>query len=264
MFNEIVVNLDRMIPDWHNASERVGWNILVFMLEGQAQYLINGEEFVLSAGEILFIPIYSIRSGRNYDGQPHLKYTVLFTQVTAFEDEPDFIQSHEYHVIRVSNMEYYKHRIEKIFTELREGHRTKHYICKGILQELLGLLGKEMSESDIAPMKLHFVKTLKSYIIHHYREPIEINELARLIHRSPNYTTSIFKEVMGHSPIQYVHYLRIMDACDFLTVTDMTIASISDYLGYYDSAYFSKTFKKIMSMSPREYVRKQTSSRIQS
>ncbi|GBF71867.1 AraC family transcriptional regulator [Paenibacillus sp. 598K] len=259
--DELFVNLDKMIPDWHTAAERIGWNIVVFMLEGTAHYWINGEEILLNANEILFMPIHSIRSGSNYNGQPHLKYTVLFTQTLPFQDEPDFLKRQHYFIIRARNMNYYKHRIEKMFSELREGHRARNYICKGILQELLGLLEKEMDESNLAPMKVQYAETIKNYLLAHYREPIEIDTLARLIHRSPNYTISIFKEKMGHSPIQYVHYLRIMDACDFLMVTDMTISAISDHLGYYDPSYFSRTFKKFMSMSPREYVMKHVESR---
>ncbi|MBD2846543.1 helix-turn-helix transcriptional regulator [Paenibacillus sp. IB182496] len=254
MFNEVTVNLDKMIPDWHTAAERIRWHIVVLMIEGQAHYVINNEEVILSPGQILFIPLHSERSGKNVAGQPHHKYTVLFNLSAPFKDEPDYLSRKTYFVLRVNNFEYYKHRIEKMFAELREEQPLRYFICKGILQELLGLLGKEMRESTIAPMKLSYVKAMKDYLIDHYREAIEIDDLARLIHRSPNYTISIFKEVMGQSPIQYIHYLRIMEACNLLTDTDMTVSSISEHLGYYDPSYFSKTFKKFMSTSPKAFI----------
>ncbi|MBT2738781.1 helix-turn-helix transcriptional regulator [Bacillus sp. ISL-7] len=44
-----------------------------------------------------------------------------------------------------------------------------------------------------------------------------------------------------------------MEACNLLLNTDMTVVAISDYLGYYDTSYFSRMFKKLASMSPKEF-----------
>ncbi|MFD0714769.1 helix-turn-helix domain-containing protein [Paenibacillus sp. GCM10027626] len=78
--------------------------------------------------------------------------------------------------------------------------------------------------------------------------------MAHLIHPSPNYTIAIFREVIGSSPINYIHQLRIMEACSLLINSDMTVAEISNHLGYYDTSYFFRIFKKYTSMSPTEFM----------
>ena len=99
------------------------------------------------------------------------------------------------------------------------------------------------SKTELPPSKRNYADTIKSYLLDHYREPIEIDKLAKLIHRSPNYATALFKEVYGHSPIRYMHQLRVLEACGLLLHSDMTIAHIAHYLGYYDTSYFYRMFK---------------------
>ncbi|WP_368659514.1 AraC family transcriptional regulator [Metabacillus halosaccharovorans] len=55
-------------------------------------------------------------------------------------------------------------------------------------------------------------------MLENYRKNIEIEQLAKLINRSQSYTISIFKELMGQSPIRYIHQLRIIEACNLLLI----------------------------------------------
>ncbi|GKX28577.1 hypothetical protein SH1V18_10570 [Vallitalea longa] len=68
--------------------------------------------------------------------------------------------------------------------------------------------------------------------------------------------TSIYqcvKKNFGLSLMQYIRYERIQKAKKLLENTDLMIKEIADMVGYEDYNYFSKDFKKISSMSPREY-----------
>jgi AraC-like DNA-binding protein len=137
---------------------------------------------------------------------------------------------------------------------MRGDKKHSDFICLGILQELIGLFARELESPTITPIKVKYAKIIERYLIENYRKPIEIDQLAKLIHRSPGYTISVFKEVIGLSPIKYIHQLRVIEACNLLLNTDMTVVAISEYLGYYDPSYFSRTFKKLTSISPKEFI----------
>lgn len=100
------------------------------------------------------------------------------------------------------------------------------------------MLAREFEQPEVSPMKLKYAQKIQQYLLEHYREQVQIHELASLIRRSPNYTISIYREVTGQSPIRYLHQLRIIEACNLLLNSDMSISSISSYLGYYDTSYF--------------------------
>ncbi len=64
-----------------------------------------------------------------------------------------------------------------------------------------------------------------------------------------------FQKQYGVSPVLYRTERRIAAACRLLTLTTMTHQRIAVYLGFSDEFYFSKRFKQVMGISPREYRR---------
>lgn len=62
-----------------------------------------------------------------------------------------------------------------------------------------------------------------------------------------------YKELTGLSPLQHFLHLRMGRACRLLDSTDRTIQSLAEELGYDDAHYFSRVFRKMTGMSPREY-----------
>lgn len=62
-----------------------------------------------------------------------------------------------------------------------------------------------------------------------------------------------FKQASGKSPIQYLQQVRIDNAKELLKTSNLSISEIAYSVGYPDNSYFSALFKKIMSLSPKEY-----------
>ncbi|HNW55438.1 MAG TPA: helix-turn-helix transcriptional regulator, partial [Bacteroidales bacterium] len=57
----------------------------------------------------------------------------------------------------------------------------------------------------------------------------------------------------GHSPIDYFIQPKIQRSCRYLDNTVLSIADVAREIGFDDQFYFSRQFRKVMSMSPREY-----------
>lgn len=53
--------------------------------------------------------------------------------------------------------------------------------------------------------------------------------------------------------MDYFIRLKIQYACQLLSQTDLKINTIADKIGYDDSFYFSRLFKKVHGKSPRQY-----------
>ncbi|GGH80169.1 AraC-like DNA-binding protein [Pullulanibacillus pueri] len=248
------VNFDNFIPNWRTHMEIINFNVLVLIVQGKALYTVNGKQIVAESGDVLFIPQTTKRAGENYEARPHQKYTVLFNHDQEDNEEISFLRRNQFFKLKTRHFEYVKHRCERLYAELRGNKEHRSYICKGILQELIGMLAREKDHPTVTPMKLRYAQIMKQYLLDNYRETIEIEQLAKLIHRSPNYTISVFKEVTGKAPIQYIHQLRIIEACNLLLHSDMTIAAIANYLGYYDASYFSRMFKRLTTKSPKAFM----------
>ena len=91
------------------------------------------------------------------------------------------------------------------------------------------------------------------YISDHYNEDISINDLADHYEMSPNYFSSIFKQETGQSAINYITEIRMKKAKEFLQTTGDSVVDIAKRVGYEDSQYFFRVFKKYVGITPLKY-----------
>ena len=67
------------------------------------------------------------------------------------------------------------------------------------------------------------------------------------------YFRTLFKEVTGMPPTDYLNRVRILHALELLQTSDAPVAEIGRAVGIYDANYFSRLFKKITGYPPRYF-----------
>ncbi|OBR62575.1 transcriptional regulator [Paenibacillus oryzae] len=98
------------------------------------------------------------------------------------------------------------------------------------------------------------------YIHTHKSEQVTLKQAAELCHLSPSYFSRLFAKETSENFTVYLARLKIKWAKKLLEATDMPISQISDELGFNESGYFIKTFKKYEDITPavyRKYMQKQ-------
>lgn len=93
------------------------------------------------------------------------------------------------------------------------------------------------------------------YIYHHKNENITLQQMAHLCHVSPSYFSRIFTKETGENFSVFVPRLKMEWAKQLLEDTALPIHQISEDLGYTDTGYFIKTFKKFEGHTPAAYRR---------
>lgn len=91
------------------------------------------------------------------------------------------------------------------------------------------------------------------YFNENYNKPISIEQYAGEHLKSVNWFIHSFKEVMKVPPMQYIVSLRIAAAKGYLENSNKNVNEISNIVGYDNSLYFSRLFKKYTGLSPSEY-----------
>jgi YesN/AraC family two-component response regulator len=97
------------------------------------------------------------------------------------------------------------------------------------------------------------VRDAKSYIENHYNEPISLQSVSRALGISTGYLSKCFKNVEGSSFTEYLTDYRLTKAKELIRLGNSTITDIAYKVGFSDSNYFGKCFKKKEKMSPKEY-----------
>ena len=142
-----------------------------------------------------------------------------------------------------------------------------------IVQDLLrdavkrGIFGDEQSEKLLASLRMVYslrdqewkvmdagIKILTDKITSHPEQDLSIETLAADIYVSKYYLIRKFKNYIGMTPHQFCIQNRIRKSQGLLEA-ERTVGEISVEMGFYDQSHFDKAFRKIVGISPSEYIR---------
>lgn len=145
-------------------------------------------------------------------------------------------------------------RIDRELTDQSSGYRC---LTAAILTELLVVLARgnwdmACSTSADAP---DILNTVIAYIGKHYREHITLEIIGKLVNLNPAYVGQYFRRYTWKSLNQYIQEIRIAKACSLMENTDWSGARIAAETGFFDSAHFTRAFRRVMGMTPREYAK---------
>lgn len=92
-----------------------------------------------------------------------------------------------------------------------------------------------------------------NYIDFHLSEAINLKLLADHFSLNASYLSRLFKKETGKTLTDYMNEKRIESSLVFLTTTNLPVWEVASRVGIYDENYFSRIFKKIKGITPREY-----------
>lgn len=92
-----------------------------------------------------------------------------------------------------------------------------------------------------------------NYIEKHIEEEIGLNEIINNCSVSQGYLSRIFKSQFNISVMEYLHMRKINMAKSYFCFTDLSITDVAFKLGYNESSYFSKVFKKYENTTVYKY-----------
>lgn len=94
------------------------------------------------------------------------------------------------------------------------------------------------------------------YIEHNYAQNITVEDIAKKCKLDRSYFGKVFKKVVGQSPQEFLIRYRMAKAADALIIDNDTIGDVGASVGYPSLLHFSRAFKSVYGMSPREYRQK--------
>ena len=100
------------------------------------------------------------------------------------------------------------------------------------------------------------VGQVQQYIRDHLSERLTLNDVAAVFNFSPNYLSQLFAQNSESGFVEFVTATRITAAKELMASTDLKVYEISDKVGFDSAFYFSKVFKKLEGVSPREYMQR--------
>jgi len=247
---------------------------IVYVESGSGWVSMNGQSIPCFPGDLYIMPLNTVHEFKTLNSIQH--YNILIT--------PDALQGAEHAALR--DDPYYR----KIFSPdeeptfchlslpvtakfrnllasanecmLNEGDHFrlefKSYILL-ILCEIFRLLhqaGAQLRFRNQNKSDIQNISSVVEFMSRHFREPLEIRDLAAVVKMNPAGFIRFFRKATGIPPIQYLNSLRILEACRLLrmqTGTEHSMSEIADMCGFSNSSYFAEIFKKIMDVTPSAF-----------
>lgn len=242
---------------FHHRIRKQGCSqfILIYCVKGEGWFSIQGKTSHISANQFFIIPPGVAHAYGCNDKNPWSIYWIHFSGTLAphlFDRDGDTQNINPSKISRIDD------RIElfqEIICNLEMGYSRENIQYANVC--LLHFLAsfkyisqfrqiRTAPERDLVDDSIFFMRE-------HLSNKISLDELAAQAGLSPSHFSSVFRVKTERSPMDYLIHLRIQKACQLLDNTHLRIKEIAQHVGYDDSYYFSRIFKKVMSVSPITY-----------
>ena len=122
-------------------------------------------------------------------------------------------------------------------------------LCELISTAIENIRSMQKTDSIVHSQK----DVIKDYIDRNYKKDISAKDVAGILGYSDVYFSKVFKQLFDDNFINYLTKIRIDRAKLLLKDVSFNIKEVGKSVGYADSNYFTKVFKRSVGMSPSEY-----------
>lgn len=106
---------------------------------------------------------------------------------------------------------------------------------------------------NVRRLRDFYIKEALSFIESNFQRDITIEEIAAFCGLNRSYFGKVFRETMGESPQAFLLHYRMTRAAQLLKETRLSVGEIAQQVSYDNQLHFSRAFKNVHGVSPREY-----------
>lgn len=243
---------------WHDEEE------IIYMIEGEADYNVDGKIIHLKAGDCAYCPGRSLHS-MLFDENQHVHfYALLFDRKYLFSQtdtcnhffDADISIQNYFSPTLASDHQFIQpiQEICKLMMHQKFGYELQ---VKLLLIQLYSVILQNKLYSKIPKQngkkENAGVISAIQYIHNNYSQKISIEELASATGYSTPYFERFFKAYTGKTPVEYILLFKLKQAQSMLRNSTGSILEISILCGFANVSYFIKKFKAQYGVTPHQY-----------
>jgi AraC family L-rhamnose operon transcriptional activator RhaR/AraC family L-rhamnose operon regulatory protein RhaS len=257
-----------LTPHIHDFSE------LVVITGGQGRHVSGRSSYTLSAGDVFVIS--GSRSHNYVDMKELCLINILFDPQMMSLDQWDLMSLPGYHALFTLEPNWRKSNqfnsrlhisgrdlgtaiamVDQLDNELTRRGPGFQALSTAIFTQLVVFLSRRYQQATLPDARaLLRLGGSMAHLEQSQNSPVNLDDLARMAHMSKRNFLRAFKMATGTSPIKHRLQLRVARAAADLRQSKLSITQIAFDHGFNDSNYFSRQFRQVMGLSPREYRRR--------
>ena len=245
---------------------------IVYVCEGEATQIVNGQTFSVKRGDLLFLNygsthFFSSEQGFRYINicfSPEIVGDAIITSdnafsllsLTAFNEMRSDSDSG-----RISFFGEERREIENVLFAMLKEYKEKESAWETITQSYLNILITHMLRRTELGTRgedtMDAWRELADFIDANLQAELTLSALASKCFYNPSYFSRAFKEKFHVSPVEYITKKRLELAKRLLRDTELSVDEIGRQSGFSDRSRFYYAFSKYEQTTPRDYRRDQ-------
>jgi AraC-like DNA-binding protein len=240
-----------------------------YVLSGEENYIVDGQEISLKRGNALFfkddksyhgiIDSVDVTTGLCID----LNFDKTIISKDILQEDLLFLFDPEFKTQKVNFLSPQLHKtLLKIGTEQNQDILFLEESMCEFMHGVLGLEAEFQSKIAAIPVKKKnyqqelFKRLLiaRNFIHDNLQQHIQLNDIAEASNVSAFYIHRLFRQVFGCSPTVYLEQIRMEAAKEKLRL-QYAVKEVAYAVGYTDEAYFCRRFKKCFGMTPKHFMK---------
>ena len=230
-------------------------HILMYCTDGEGWILLGNSRITVKANQYFIIPANTPHTYGSSKDNPWSIYWIHFSGLTADYFIDTICEAQNITPSEISRIDERLDLFEEMIQNLEMGYSMENIdyanICLWHFLASFRYLSqyrqvRKPQERDLTEKSIFYMRK-------HLKEKLTLEDLANQANLSVAHYSLLFKQKTGHSPLNYLIQLKIQNACRLLDHTHLNIKEIAQRIGYDDPYYFSRIFKKVMNISPKEY-----------
>jgi len=243
-------------PDYRIVRENFRFVSIEFVARGEGTLVLNGQEHRLMTGAIFAYGPGIAHDICSSSSKPLVKY---FVNVAGSHSRRWLMYTGGIlapgQIIQSAAPEH----VLRLFEDLIDaGQRETPYraaICRLIAEQmLLRIAETAVPLGTIGTEAFETFERCRGWIELNYRKVADLDEIGHACQVNPAYICRLFRRFAHQSPWQFVLALKMRDAAQRLQTTHMQVSQVAYEFGFEDPFQFSRTFRRVLGLSPRQFV----------
>ena len=230
-------------------------NFLFYCTDGFGWYKIGKEKFSVGPNEFFILPQNTEHAYGSDEKDPWTIYWIHFggTMLPSFNKLP-VVQEH-FNPLHIKTNDQIISLFSNIYKTLEMGYSIDNLafsnMCLSHFLTLFIYNDKYFDQTENS--KKDVVDEAIQYMQENLHANLSLQDLCNFSHYSPSRFSNLFRQKTGYAPIDYFIQLKMQKASQLLDFTDRSIKEVAAHFGFDDPYYFSRRFRKVVGVSPKNY-----------
>ena len=274
-FNFLYIDKYSFGRTWTYPESAIPYNMLRYIIDGSAEFVVDGETVIVRKGQVSYIPEGCWLSCKALE-DTFAFYSIRFT-TSVFYEGANFLREYYNFPLVMDVGEGIEPYFSDIYKWVRTDKKSKSFHVRGALDTLIASLIDILNSDEPDDVKAEIngleynleqirkrvkkstvqtdprIQTVIDYIMLNPTEEYTSDKLSGMAEVAETTFRRLFKEATGKTATEFIRQVRLTTAARLLLVSNDPVNCIAHDVGFEDANHFTRVFRQASGMTPGRY-----------